>query len=259
MLRRIPAAALAAALVLALAAHAQDPKPADKDKEKGKTDPAAWAAFEAARLGTELWKQGNYEGCFRLYQGALIGLQPAVAGNPKLAAVVKDRLDRARDMDPIHGAGLLREALDEVIGNQPKRPAPADVKAPDPKEAKAPLWERIGGEKVVRAIVHDAVTAAAADPEVDFTRGGKYKPDAKGVEKLEQLLVEWISERTGGPLKYTGRDMKTAHKGMNITEAQFNAVAKHLIAAMQKHKVQLAQMAEVLDVVVGAKKDIVGQ
>src|SRR5262249_37057958 len=101
------------------------------------------------------------------------------------------------------------------------------------------------------------VVAAAADPKVDFTRGGKYKLDEKGVEKLEQLVVELISANTGGPLKYTGRDMKTGHAGMKITEDELNGLAKRLVAAMQKNKVPIPEMDELLLIVGSTKKDIV--
>src|SRR5207249_4059484 len=85
-----------------------------------------------------------------------------------------------------------------------------------------PLWARLGGEPAVKAVVHDFVALAAGDPQVDFTRGGRYPLDAAGVANLEKLLVELISAVTGGPLKYEGRAMKTVHRGMAITNAQFD-------------------------------------
>ena len=80
-----------------------------------------------------------------------------------------------------------------------------------------PLWDRLGGEAAVKAVVHDFVVLAAADPKVDFFRGGKYTLDAEGVANLERRLVELISAVSGGPLKYEGRDMKSVHEGMGIT------------------------------------------
>src|SRR5690348_2267320 len=56
---------------------------------------------EAIIAGLDLWEKKNAEGCFRLYQGALIGLQPMLDHKPKLAALVKDRLDRAKDQEPV--------------------------------------------------------------------------------------------------------------------------------------------------------------
>src|SRR5205823_3339376 len=107
----------------------------------------------------------------------------------------------------------------------PRPPAPPAPPRPTTgmtkKEAAKSLWDRLGGEPAVKAVVHDFVGRAATDPKVDFFRGGKYTLDAAGVANLEKLLVEFISSATGGPLKYTGRPMKPLHKGMGITEAQF--------------------------------------
>ncbi|MBA4065776.1 MAG: hypothetical protein C0501_19070 [Isosphaera sp.] len=139
-----------------------------------------------------------------------------------------------------------------VVPGAPAHPMPG----PDGKKS---LWDRLGGEKAVRAVVHDFVGAAATDPKVNFFRDGKYKLDAKGVERLEQLLVEFVSAAAGGPLKYTGRDMKTSHTGMKITDAEFGALAGHLVATLKKFNVPQAEIDELVKAVAGTKGDIVGQ
>ena len=60
---------------------------------------------------------------------------------------------------------------------------------------------------------------------MNFFRNGAVKLDADGVKRLEMHLVELVSATTGGPLKYEGRDMKRAHAGMMITDAEFDALA----------------------------------
>lgn len=204
---------------------------------------AAKIAYDATAAGTDLFNKGEQLGCFRLYQGTVQALMPLLEHRPKLAAAVKEKADKAKAMSPRDGAFVLREALDLVVG--------ADA-AP-----KKPLWDRLGGEKAVRAVVHDFVAAAAGDPKVNFLRDGAFKLDAKGVAHLEQLLVELVSATTGGPLKYTGRDMKTAHAGMKITEAEFNALAGHLVATLKKYNVPQAEIDELVGIVASTKKDIV--
>src|SRR5262249_36240527 len=119
------------------------------------------------------------------------------------------------------------------------------------------LWNRLGGEPAVKAVVHDFVALAASDAKVDFTRGGQYKIDADGVANLEKLLVQFVSAASGGPLKYAGRDMKTTHASMKITEAQFNAIAGDLIAVLKKYKVPQGKIDELVGAVATTKKDIV--
>jgi hemoglobin len=70
-------------------------------------------------------------------------------------------------------------------------------------------------------------------------------------------VVEFVSSVTGGPLKYTGRDMKNAHQGMKITESEFNAAAGHLIAALKKFNVPQAEIDELVGLVSGTAKDII--
>jgi hemoglobin len=124
-------------------------------------------------------------------------------------------------------------------------------------EDKKPLWDRLGGEKAVKVVVHEFVAEAAKDPKVNFDRNGKYKLDAKAVEHLEKTLVELVSSVTGGPLKYTGKSMKESHKGMGITDDEFKALAGHLVAVLKKHKVPQAEIDELIKIVATTHDDIV--
>ena len=129
-------------------------------------------------------------------------------------------------------------------------------KAPEKPVAK-PLWDRLGGETAVKAVVHDFVLLAAENKKVNFLRDGKVKIDAKGVEHLEKMLVELVSATTGGPLKYTGKSMKEVHKGMAITDAEFDALAGDLITVLKKYKVPQAEMDELVKIVASTRPDIV--
>ena len=107
----------------------------------------------------------------------------------------------------------------------------------------------------MKKVVHDFVVVAAADPKVNFDRGGKHKP--KDVPALEKRIVEFVSKVSGGPLEYHGVDMKEAHAGMKITEDEFNAFAGHLIATLKKNSVPQKEMDELVEIVKSTKADIV--
>lgn len=203
--------------------------------------------YEVAVLGTDIFNKGNHEGCFRLYQGTLIALAPMLDHRPKLQGAVKQRLDRAKGMKAADGAFELRTALDEIQNEI----------APPKVEAKKALWDRLGGEKAVRAVVHDFVLAAAEDKKVNFLRDSKIKIDAKGIAHLEQMLVELVSATTGGPLKYTGKSMLEVHKGMAITNEEFDALGGVLVATLKKYKVPQADIDELVKIVETTRKDIV--
>lgn len=203
----------------------------------------AMLIYETVKEGVELYNGGKVEECHRLYQGALSVIAGVIDHRATTAKAIKDALAVAKTQKSVDAAFTLRKALDDAQN--------------DVLGKKKPLWDRLGGEAAVRAVVKDFVAAAAPDPKVNFFRDGKYKLDAAGVTKLEQLLVEMISSATGGPLKYTGRTMKESHKGMGITEAEFGALAGHLVATLKKYKVPQAEMDELVAIVAGTKDEIV--
>src|SRR5215470_17813587 len=84
------------------------------------------------------------------------------------------------------------------------------------------LYERLGGKEAITAVVDDFVGRVAADKRINgfFAKAN--------VPRLKRRLVDQICEATGGPCTYTGKDMKTAHKGMGITDADFNALVEDL-------------------------------
>ena len=101
----------------------------------------------------------------------------------------------------------------------------------------------------------DAIRARFDGRGIVELRGGVSLKER--AERVEQLVVELISSVTGGPLKYTGRDMKNAHAGMMITGDEFNAAAVHLVAALKKFNVPQAEIDELLGIIATTKKDIV--
>ena len=72
-------------------------------------------------------------------------------------------------------------------------------------------------------------------------------------------MVEFVSAASGGPLKYTGRDMKTVHTGMKITEDEFNALAVDLAVSLKKFNVPQAEIDELMGAIATTRKDILGQ
>ncbi|PYR76708.1 MAG: hypothetical protein DMF87_17730 [Acidobacteria bacterium] len=65
---------------------------------------------------------------------------------------------------------------------------------------------------------------------------------------FKMKLVDQICEASGGPCKYTGKDMKTAHQGMGISTGDFNALVEDLVGALDKFKVGAAEKNQLLGV-----------
>ena len=124
------------------------------------------------------------------------------------------------------------------------------------------LWDRLGGEPAVTAVVEEFVNTAAPDPKVNFTRKGtprEWEASEANVKKLKRRLVEFISTNTGGPLKYQGRDMVSSHTGMNITNSEFDALAGHLVKALDKFKVPQQEKDELVKIVSSTRPQMVGK
>jgi hemoglobin len=133
-----------------------------------------------------------------------------------------------------------------------------EPKQPETKpETKKSLWDRLGGEESVTKVVSDFVTLVSVDPSVNFTRSGKYKLDEKRTAELKKLIVAFISSASGGSLKYEGKSMKDAHKGMAITDKEFDASVADLKKALELNGVKDADAKELLDIVGTTRKDIV--
>jgi len=116
------------------------------------------------------------------------------------------------------------------------------------------LYKRVGGYDALAAVTDDFIGRMATDKALSRFFVGHSK-DSLG--RIRQLVVDQLCAATGGPCVYIGRDMKTAHAGMGITEADWSAAVGHLVATLDKFKVPEKEKNEVLGAVSSFKKDIV--
>ena len=115
---------------------------------------------------------------------------------------------------------------------------------------------RLGGREGIALVVDDFVANMVADSRVNGRFKGMQPP---AVFKLKSNLSDQICEAAGGPCSYVGRDMKTTHTGMKITEAEWNATVENLTRAMAKHKVGSKEQQELIAILAPMKQDIVGR
>lgn len=113
------------------------------------------------------------------------------------------------------------------------------------------LYERLGGQGAIQAVVTKFISNVGADKRIN---GYFAKADLK---QLNRLLVEQVCQASGGPCTYSGRDMKTTHKGMKVTTAAFNALVEDLVSALDTFNVGKQEKDELLGVLGPMKKDIV--
>ena len=138
-------------------------------------------------------------------------------------------------------------ALTLLVAWSTTLPALAQSKEPS-------LYERLGGYNAIAAVVDDFIGRLVADKQFQKFFSG-FSNDSK--KRIRQHFVDQICAASGGPCVYTGRDMKTAHGGLGITEREWNAGNKHLLASLDKFKVGKREKDDVMALVATLKKDIV--
>jgi len=118
------------------------------------------------------------------------------------------------------------------------------------------LYDRLGGKKSITAVVDEFVSRVAADKRIHafFTATTS---DPRRLAKFKSSLVDQICEASGGPCKYKGKDMKTAHAGMGIADKDFGALVEDLTAALDKFNVGAAEKNDLLGALGPMKKEIV--
>ena len=122
-----------------------------------------------------------------------------------------------------------------------------------PKDA---LYKSLGGKNAITAVVDEFVSRVAADNRINSF----FKQTASDPKRLTMFkinLVDQICEASGGPCKYKGKDMKSAHAGMGISGADFDALVEDLVGALDKFKVKESDKNTLLSVLGPMRSEIV--
>lgn len=144
----------------------------------------------------------------------------------------------------------------------------SSCKKNDDTPATPSLYTRLGGNAAITKVVNDFAGNVVAEtqttnskllrtfkPLVDAAKAG----DPTRANSLVNNLINQIGQASGGPEKYMGKDMVTAHKGMKITDDEFTALVNELVKALDKNSVPAQEKTELLTVLGGLKGQIVGQ
>lgn len=114
----------------------------------------------------------------------------------------------------------------------------------------ATLYERLGGESKIREIATTLFDNHAKNDAIK----ARYAESDRG--DVIRLVTEFICAGTGGPQAYSGKDMLEAHKGMNISEAEYMAVLDDILAALREHEVGQREQEEFLMIAYSLRGEI---
>ena len=116
------------------------------------------------------------------------------------------------------------------------------------------LYERLGGYDGITGFANDLLPRLQADSQLG--RFWQNRGD-DGIAREKQLLIDYLCASAGGPMYYTGRDMKTSHKGMKISESDWSIFLQHAGATMEALQVPKQECDEIVAFVLSLKADIV--
>ena len=151
---------------------------------------------------------------------------------------------------------VRRKAVGTVLASRALALALATLvsSAQEGQTTKKSLYDRLGGYNAVAAVVDDFVGRLVADKQFERFFAG-HSTDSK--KRIRQHIVDQFCAAAGGPCIYTGRTMKDSHVGLNISEADWDGAARHLVATLDKFKVPEPEKKELLAFVTSLKADIV--
>ena len=116
------------------------------------------------------------------------------------------------------------------------------------------LYERLGGYDGFTAFASDLLPRLQTDSQLG--RFWQNRGD-DGLAREKQLLIDFLCASAGGPMYYTGRDMKASHVGMKISEEDWSIFLKHAGATMEALQIPKQECDDVVGFVLGLKEDIV--
>lgn len=115
------------------------------------------------------------------------------------------------------------------------------------------LYQKLGGKAAMNAAVDAFYVKVLADDRV------KHFFDQVSMDKQRRKQKEFLSFAFGGPLPWTGKDMRKAHEGMGLTEVHFNAIAENLVNTLKDLKIKQELIDQVVAVALTTKDDVLGR
>lgn len=118
------------------------------------------------------------------------------------------------------------------------------------------LYHRLGGYDAIAAVTDEFIGRMIADPQLGSFFAQLSTPEK---QRIRQMVVDQLCAATGGPCIYVGKDMKTVHQSLGITQEDWDIAVRHLTATLAKFNVPAREQRELLGIVSSVKGDIVTQ
>ena len=103
-----------------------------------------------------------------------------------------------------------------------------------PLWAQDALFDDMGGQPGINKLVDASVDNYLADPRI------KDVFSESNIDRIRAELKDQFCAVAGGPCRYTGHSMEATHKGLHLTNANFNALVEDLQSAMDSCNIPFA-------------------
>jgi len=175
--------------------------------------------------------------------GAIAHAQSTPPPPPPTEPTTADELDIPDATEADETAAKAEEASTPDRDPTAMDPAPADASL-------RPVFDQFGGEQGLVALMDLFMTKLVADPRT--------KPFFENANQaaVKKHLVEQFCAILGGGCTYTGRDMRTAHKGFDIGREQFNALVEDLQKSMNEKRIPFRAQNKLLAKLAPLHRDI---
>ena len=120
------------------------------------------------------------------------------------------------------------------------------------------LFDRLGGTAGITAIVEAVVEEHMNNPAIR-SRFLPYKEQPERLTAIRQHTVDFFSVGSGGPVTYSGRDMVSTHKGMDISPGEYMHAVDDILRVLDRHEIDDPSKKEVLSILWSLKDMIIAQ
>ena len=121
------------------------------------------------------------------------------------------------------------------------------------ESATATLYARLGGYDAIAAVADNLLPRLMGDEQLG--RFWEHRGD-DGIQREKQLLVDFLCSNAGGPVYYTGRDMLTSHRGMRISQSDWQRFRRHLNDTLDHFGLADAEKNDISAFIESTKTDI---
>ena len=128
--------------------------------------------------------------------------------------------------------------------------------ASEVQKREASLYDRLGGKKAIDMVVSDFIDTVGSDQRIQNPMVSERLADID-IGRLKGLVSDQVCMAAGGPCEYKGRDMKSSHMGLDITDAEFDYVVDDLVKTLDQYNVPAQEKQELLALLAPMRTEIV--